>query len=198
MTPQSLTLSLLETSGFGKSLGNSINARRRLRRTRLRNGLPACLRRDGCSSPILLNNSLTTRRFCISRFDTTHTYYLFKSSHAAHILQFLTDNIVYIGFTMQNGKGREWEQCRFALHDQGPLFVRRDGHKIKGPKELGQLGFCSLTLHESSFANNIIKLETQLQTLLWNQKNRLWRQQGGGNSLYSYYSPGTKASSCDS
>ena len=107
----------------------------------------------------------------------------FKSSHAAQILQFLTDNIVYIGFTMQNGKGREWEQCRFALHDQGPPFVRRDGRKIKGPKELGQLGFCSLTLHESSFANNIIKLETQLQTLLWNQKNRLWRQCSGSCML---------------
>ena len=80
-------------------------------------------------------------------------------------MQFLKHSLVYIGFTMRNGKGREWEQCRFALHDQGPPFVRRDGRKIKGPKELGQLGFRSLTLHESSFANNIIKLETQLQTL---------------------------------
>ena len=86
---------------------------------------------------------------------------------------------------MRNGKGREWEQCRFALHDQGPPFVRRDGRKIKGPKELRELGFRSITLHESSFANNIIKLETELQTLLWNERNRLWRQKGGGNSYTS-------------
>jgi hypothetical protein len=86
---------------------------------------------------------------------------------------------------MRNGKGREWEQCRFAVHDQGPPFVRRDGRKIKGPKELRELGFRSMTLHESRFANNIIKLETELQTLLWNERNRLWRQKGGGNSYTS-------------
>ncbi len=61
------------------------------------------------------------------------------------------------------------EQCRFAVHDQGPPFVRRDGRKIKGPKELRELGFHSMTLHESRFANNIIQLETKLQTLLWNE-----------------------------
>jgi hypothetical protein len=93
--------------------------------------------------------------------------------------------MLYIGFSMQHGAKGEYEQFRFAMHDQSPPFAQKNGNKLTKPQDAFDFGFKVVVLLETSFAFNARRLETMLQTQFWEHPNRLWRARGAGSYFVS-------------
>lgn len=80
---------------------------------------------------------------------------------AAQITPMIKDHLIYFGFSMRDGTSGFFEMFRFAMDSQGPAFRKKNGDKIANPQDLLDMGFKTIVLHETSFAYNARRLETE-------------------------------------
>ncbi len=96
----------------------------------------------------------------------------------------LERNIVYIGITTLDGPKAELEFCRWALKlkaSEIPAITKVDGSIRTTKEDLNALGFKIKVLAEHSFAYNMRRVETLLQTAFFDCRNRCWRARGAGS-----------------
>jgi hypothetical protein len=105
--------------------------------------------------------------------------------NTVQIADLLERHMLYIGFSMRDGAAGYYEMFRFAMHHEGPPFDLKNGKKLTKPQEVLDFGFKTAVLLETSFAFNVRRMETMLQSHFWDHPHRLWRARGAGSYFVS-------------